>query len=108
MAGRHRSWRTVATSLTMVGFVFSILPAGVTASGPRGSGGTPIVLFPAFHFTRLLVTVDNQTAAPDCLRSGTFTDWFLNDRPSPTFSQICRDKLLTVRFNPNRRIPMPD
>src|SRR5207244_748414 len=32
---------------------------------------------------------------------------FLNDHPSTAFSQVCEDKLLTLRFNPNPRIPMP-
>jgi lysophospholipase-3 len=65
------------------------------------------VLFPAFHFTKLLVTVHNQTVAPDCPRSGSFEDWFLNDHPSTTFSQVCRDKLMTLRYDANGKEPMP-
>jgi Lecithin:cholesterol acyltransferase len=67
----------------------------------------PVVLFPAFHFTRLAVTVQNQTAAPDCPATGTFEDWFGNPSPSTTFSQVCRDKLLTLRYDPNLLVPMP-
>ena len=58
-----------------------------------------MVLFPAFHFTKLQVTVHNQTAAPACPRSGTFQDWFLNPHPGKAFSQVCRDELLTLRYD---------
>ena len=82
--------------------------AGVASSAaapPREV--TPVVLFPAFHFTKLLVTVHNQTAAPGCPRSGSFQDWFANPHPGKAFSQVCRDELLTLRYNPNPRLPMP-
>lgn len=71
------------------------------------SGLTPIVLFPAFHFTRLLVTVHDQHVDPTCPASGSFTDWFLNDQSSTTFSQVCEDELMTLRYNSNPQIPMP-
>jgi lysophospholipase-3 len=72
-----------------------LLPGTATAASRR----TPVVLFPAFHFTKLLVTVHDQHAAPGCPRSGTFQDWFLNDHPSTRFSQVCQDKLLTLRYD---------
>jgi lecithin-cholesterol acyltransferase len=72
----------------------ALLPGTATAAAHR----TPVVLFPAFHFTKLLVTVHDQDAAPGCPRSGTFQDWFLNDHPSTRFSQVCEDKLLTLRY----------
>ena len=62
---------------------------------------TPVVLFPAFHFTKLEVTVHNQTAAPGCPRSGSFQDWYQNPHPSNGFSQVCRDELLTLRYDAN-------
>lgn len=68
---------------------------------------TPVVLFPAFHFTKLEVTVHNQTAAPGCPRSGSFQDWYQNPHPSNGFSQVCRDELLTLRYDANPRVPMP-
>jgi lecithin-cholesterol acyltransferase len=81
---------------------------GSGAVQARGDGTrTPVVLFPAFHFTKLLVTVRNQTVAPGCPRSGTFEDWFGNDHPSTTFSQVCEDKLLTLRYDDNPSKPMP-
>ena len=68
---------------------------------------TPVVLFPAFHFTKLEVTVHNQTAAPGCPRSGSFQDWYQNPHPSNGFSQVCRDELLTLRYSDNPSVPMP-
>jgi lecithin-cholesterol acyltransferase len=88
--------------------------AGITtliASSAAASGGqkplTPVVLFPAFLFTKLEVTVRNQTAAPGCPRSGSFQDWYANPHPSRTFSQVCRDELMTLRYVPNPSLPMP-
>jgi lecithin-cholesterol acyltransferase len=92
-----------------VATVLVVLPSvGSGAPRPRGEGArTPVVLFPAFHLTKLLVTVRNQSVAPECPRSGTFEDWFLNDHPSTTFDQVCRDKLLTLRYDDNPSKPMP-
>jgi lysophospholipase-3 len=68
---------------------------------------TPVVLFPAFHFTKLEVTVRNQTVDSRCPRSGSFQDWYQNPHPSKVFSQVCRDELMTLRYDPNPRMPMP-
>jgi lecithin-cholesterol acyltransferase len=81
----------------------ALLPGTATAAAHR----TPVVLFPAFHFTKLLVTVHDQDAAPGCPRSGTFQDWFLNDHPSTRFSQVCEDKLLTLRYARHSHRPWP-
>ena len=83
-------------------------PASAAASDsrPADTHRTPVVLFPAFHFTKLLVTVRNQAVAPACPRSGTFQDWFLNDHPSRRFSQVCEDKLLTLRYDRHGHEPM--
>src|SRR4029079_19730872 len=35
----------------------------------------------------------------------TFEDWFANPAPSTTFSQVCRDKLMTLRYKADRRKP---
>src|SRR3954470_10630369 len=77
----------------------AVLPGTAEASSP---GRTPVVLFPAFHLTKLRVTVHDQTTAPDCPRSGTFEDWYQNTTTSP-FSQICQDKLETLRLSPPLR-----
>ena len=75
------------------------------ARGPASSGPTPVVLFPAWHFTRLTVTVRNQRTDPACPRSGSFVDLVFED-PGPTFSQVCRDELLTLRYDGSRRKPI--
>lgn len=69
---------------------------------------TPVVVFPAFHFTRLEVKVKGQTVAPECPRSGKFEDWAYNDSPSQEFSQVCQDKLLTLVYDGDLSKPMPE
>jgi lecithin-cholesterol acyltransferase len=97
--------RTLAV-LGVVAAALVVSPAGGEAAGPAHRGLTPVVLFPAFHFTKLEVTVHNQTAFPGCPRSGSFQDWFLNPHQGTTFSQICRDELLTLRYDRHSRKPM--
>jgi lecithin-cholesterol acyltransferase len=76
----------------------AIAAAPAAAKPPSGSGDrVPVVVFPAFHFTKLQVVVDGQTTDPACPASGAFEDWFLNDHPSTTFSQVCEDELMTLR-----------
>ena len=87
--------------------VAAVSAAPAHANPPRPHPRTPIVVFPAFHFTKLLVTVRNQAVDRQCPRSGSFQDWFLNDQPSTTFSQVCRDELMTLRYDPDPRMPMP-
>ena len=85
-----------------------LVPMPAVASegdGPSRRGPAPIVLFPAWHFTRLKVTVDDQRTDPGCPRSGTFEDLVFFD-PGPPFSQVCRDELLTLRYDPNPHTPM--
>ena len=40
---------------------------------------------------------------PSVPAPGAFEDWFLNDQPSTTFSQVCQDKLLTLRVDRGKR-----
>src|SRR4051794_3332318 len=75
------------------------------AAGAAG-GRTPVVLFPGYTLNKILVTVTNQSVAPECPRSGSFEDWFQNDAPSKRFSQVCRDELMTLRYDPDPRKPM--
>jgi lecithin-cholesterol acyltransferase len=63
------------------------------------------VMFPAYFFTTLKVTVHHQTVAPECPSSGSFRVFFLNDEPT-AFSLVCQQKLLTMRYQPNPRKPM--
>lgn len=85
--------------------LLTVMPDAVGAKQPTG-GPTPIVLFPAWHFTRLDVAVRNQRVDPACPRSGSFEDLVFGD-PGTTFSQVCRDELLTLRYDPNPHKPMP-
>ena len=60
---------------------------------------------PGYISTKLLVTVENQTVAPDCPASGTFGSWVLSDQ-SNGFSHACRDKLMTLVYNRQPSVPM--
>jgi lecithin-cholesterol acyltransferase len=96
---------STASGLTAVAVALIGLVLGAGASASRVTTGegarTPIVLFPAYHFTRLLVTVHDQRVDPACPRSGSFEDFFPNPAPSTTFSQVCRDELLTLSYRPH-------
>jgi lysophospholipase-3 len=76
----------------------AVVPAS-TAAAARA----PVVLFPAYTATKIKVTVNGQTVAPECPSSGSFEDWFGNPAPIGSFSQECRDKLMTLRYNASRR-----
>lgn len=69
---------------------------------------TPVVLIPGWAATRLAVRVDGQTAFPECPASGYFEYEAGNGTPSEEFSQVCQDKLLTLRIDPNRSKPMAE
>jgi lysophospholipase-3 len=95
----RRNWAILATALAAFATA-----AGAPASPDHGSnrpGLTPIVLFPAYHFTRLLVAVHDQRVDPSCPSSGSFEDFFPNLEPSTTFSQVCRDELMTLSYRPS-------
>lgn len=110
--------RRIAVRMCVAAAITALLVSSSAGASNRGAAKpaaathpkalTPVVLFPAFHFTKLEVTVRDQTAAPKCPRSGTFQDWFGNPHPSKVFSQMCRDELLTLRYNPDPSLPMPD
>ena len=86
------------------------LAAGMLLTGMSGptlaDALTPVVVFPAFHFTILEVKVKNQSVFPECPASGKFEDWFLNPSPNPAFNQVCRDELLTLVIDPDAAKPM--
>jgi lecithin-cholesterol acyltransferase len=99
--------RTLRIALAVLAVAVAA-PSAASAHPVKPPPRTPIVLFPAFHFTKLRVTVHNQTADRQCPRSGSFEDWFLNDQPSTTFSQVCRDELMTLRYDASPWKPMPE
>jgi len=103
-----RSRRGYAARAVLVVLLMSLVfPLSVSASSAHKTGRTPVVLFPAFHFTKLLITAHSQTVAPDCPASGSFEDWFQNTSPSTTFSQVCEDRLMTLRYDASHKKPMP-
>jgi lysophospholipase-3 len=103
---RH-GWRLAVFGvlIAIVGLI-AVLPAPVAAAPITRAAPTPIVLFPAFHFAKLQVTVRNQRVDTECPRFGTFQDFFPLTSPSTTFTQVCRDELLTLRYDPNPAKPM--
>ena len=102
-AGRRRLAVVVLTIVAAA--VIAPTPSAVTARPRPSEGPTPIVLFPAWHFTRLTVSVHNQRVDARCPRSGTFEDLVFAPL-TPPFSQVCRDELLTLRYSPNPHKPM--
>jgi lecithin-cholesterol acyltransferase len=99
------SMRAVIARLLIIGFlVATLLPSAASAAAKPGV--TPIVLFPAYHLTRLRVDVHNQTVAPKCDPSGTFEYWFQNPHPSTQFDQKCQDQFLTLRYAADSDRPM--
>lgn len=96
--------RRLAAVLAALGLLLTAAPM-TAAAQPQPSDVTPIVLFPAWHFTRLEVTVKNQHTDPACPSSGSFEDLVFFD-PGPAFSQVCRDELLTLRYAADSNRPM--
>jgi lecithin-cholesterol acyltransferase len=98
------SRRRLTVAVMAVGLLLTSVPM-TAAAPPQSSGVTPIVLFPAWHFTLLQVDVRNQRTDPDCPASGSFVDHVFID-PGSDFSQLCRDELLTLRYDDNLRKPI--
>jgi lecithin-cholesterol acyltransferase len=104
---KRAGWSAVMAMISMVALATALVASTSSAAPARPKALTPVVLFPAFHFTKLEVTVTDQTAAPGCPRSGTFQDWYQNPHPSKRFSQVCQDELMTLRYDPDSHLPMP-
>ena len=61
-------------------------------------------VFPGYGTTILQVTVDDQTSVKGCPSSGTYQNG-IPANLGTTFSQTCRDRLITPRWSPNRSLP---
>ena len=72
----------------------------------RPMGSRPSSCFPRGISPGSQVTVHNQHVDPNCPSTGTFED-LVNFDPGPTFSQVCRDELLTLRYDAHSHKPMP-
>ncbi len=86
------------------GFSILIVVSVLLATGIAQTR-TPVVFFPGYVSTKLVVTVENQTVAPECPASGTFESWGGSDQ-SGDFSPACRDKLATLAYNRQPFVPM--
>lgn len=84
----------------------ALAPTAVAHADDGGSGDgrhaqpglTPVVLFPAYHFTKLRVSVRGQQTDAACPASGRFEDWFQNPEVS-AFSPVCQDELRTLTYD---------
>jgi lysophospholipase-3 len=81
---------------------FVLACSAAVAAAPR----TPIVFFPGYGTTILRVTVHDQTTVKGCPPSGNYEDG-IPANVGTTYDQVCRDRLITPRWNPNRRLPFP-
>src|SRR4051794_26724308 len=96
---RHRV-RVQRIALIAAALAVLAAPAAAVAKPkPQPGARVPVVLFPAFPFTKLQVDVSGQRTDAACPASGSFEDWFLNDQPSTAFSQVCEDELMTLRVD---------
>lgn len=77
------------------------------ATGMPQTQKTPVVFFPGYVSTKLVVAVQNQTVAPECPASGAFESWIGSDQ-SNGFSPACRDKLMTLVYNHQPNLPMSE
>ena len=84
----------------MLAWVFA--PGSAVAAAPC----TPVVFFPGYGTTILKVTVRNQTSVKGCPRSGSYEDG-IPANVGTTFSQVCRDQLITPRWKRNARLSFP-
>ena len=87
--------------------VIAVLAPSGAAAPQRGHRLTPVVLFPAFHLHPATGDGSGPDGGARLPRSGTFEDWYQNPHPSTRFSQVCRDELMTLRYNPSPKLPMP-
>jgi len=96
----------VLIGIAVAAVLFAPSAAKASLERPNTSARTPVVMFPAYFFTTLKITVHQQTVAPECPSSGSFRVFFLNDESS-AFSLVCQQKLLTMRYQANPAKPMP-
>jgi len=90
-----------------------VLPAllvAVTLTGPAAHGSSPgaavnpVVLFPAYTYTRLRVSVTGQVTDPACPATGRF-EILAGTADTSAFSSICQDELITLRYRRHSASP---
>jgi lecithin-cholesterol acyltransferase len=85
---------------TGVALALAAVNAGAAAAAPR----TPVVFFPGYGTTILQVTVHDQTTVKGCPASGAYQDG-IPANVGTTFSQVCRDELITPRWSRYATLP---
>jgi lecithin-cholesterol acyltransferase len=104
---RTNKWIKASVIALILLIVSSLTVAAQAPQGRRPADRlTPVVLFPGWSTTRLEVRVHNQTVAPECPKSGTFEYTSFPANPSTEFSQMCQDKLLTLVYDFDPRMPV--
>jgi lecithin-cholesterol acyltransferase len=104
---RRPGGRAAAALLAVLACLLAGTPAWAGPSPARTPGAAPVVLFPAYTFTRLRVDVRGQTTDPACPSSGSFE--VLSGAPAGTrFSSVCRDELITLRYQRRAALPMAE
>lgn len=102
---RFRSaWLTVLPVLLVAAVLAGPAPAGASATHEHGHAVNPVVLFPAYTYTRLKVTVAGQGTDPACPATGGFEILAGTDDTS-AFSSICKDELTTLRYRGHSTSP---
>jgi lysophospholipase-3 len=93
--------------LLVITMLTGLSPAGATAGrAPQHSPAVnPVVLFPAYTYTRLQVTVSGQTTDPSCPATGSF-EIVAGSTASSAFSSICKDELITLRYRQHSSTPI--
>jgi len=79
-----------------------LFPVASSAAAAR----TPVVFFPGYGTTILRVTVHDQTLVAGCPGSGSFEDG-IPANVGTTFSQVCRDRLITPRWRNGPHLSFP-
>ncbi|GAB3670965.1 hypothetical protein GCM10027589_39700 [Actinocorallia lasiicapitis] len=85
--------------------------ASLAATGPAdalpGVTKNPIVLFPAYNFTKTKTTLTGQTIDLSCPTTGSFDNYFPNPTPANGgYTQVCQDRLLTLSYSAKGGKPM--
>lgn len=100
--------RAILVALMAAGLCAAGAPAASAntsnAASRRPNGVNPVVLFPAYTYTGLQVDVAGQRTDPACPSSGRF-EILAGDTAPSAFGSVCRDELLTLRYNPDHAVP---
>ncbi len=87
--------------------IVAMLALGLApGSAAAATARTPVVFFPGYGTTILQVSVHDQTTVKGCPASGMYQDG-IPANLGTTFSQVCRDELITPRWSHNAKLPWP-